>query len=82
MTQRDITCFKAYDLRGRLGSELDEDVAWRVGRAFALRPGTRRVVVGRDGRASSPALAAALMRGLVEGGVEVLDLRGAGAQQL
>ena len=75
MTARTITCFKAYDLRGRLGAELDEDVAWRVGRAFAARPGARRVVVGRDGRDSSPALAAALMRGLLEGGVELHELR-------
>ncbi|SDK62763.1 phosphomannomutase [Paracoccus chinensis] len=82
MTARTITCFKAYDLRGRLGEELDEDVAWRVGRAFAARPGTRRVIVGRDGRESSPALAAALMRGLVEGGVEVLDLGLAGTEEM
>ena len=82
MTARTITCFKAYDLRGRLGDELDEDVAWRVGRAFAARPGARRVVVGRDGRDSSPALAAALMRGLVEGGVEVLDLGVAGTEEM
>ena len=82
MTARTITCFKAYDLRGRLGDELDENVAWRVGRAFAMRPGTRRVVVGRDGRESSPALAAALTRGLVEGGVEVLDLGLAGTEEM
>lgn len=82
MTARTITCFKAYDLRGRLGDELDEDVAWRVGRAFAMRPGTQRVVVGRDGRESSPTLAAALTRGLVEGGVEVLDLGLAGTEEM
>ncbi|MDO5371371.1 phosphomannomutase [Paracoccus sp. (in: a-proteobacteria)] len=82
MTARTITCFKAYDLRGSLGDELDEDVAWRVGRAFALRPGVRRVVVGRDGRESSPVLAAALTRGLVEGGIEVLDLGLAGTEEM
>lgn len=82
MTARTITCFKAYDLRGRLGSELDDDVAWRVGRAFAARLGTARVVVGRDGRESSPALAAALIRGLTQGGVEVLDLGLAGTEEM
>ncbi|MBV0892487.1 phosphomannomutase [Paracoccus sp. Z118] len=82
MTRREITCFKAYDLRGKLGSELDEDVAWRVGRAFAARPETRRVVVGRDGRESSPALAAALIRGLTEGGADVLDLGLAGTEEM
>lgn len=85
MTQRDITCFKAYDLRGRLGSELDEDVAWRVGRAFAARPHdgpAARIVVGRDGRESSPTLAAALIHGLTEGGADVLDLGLAGTEEM
>lgn len=81
-TTREITCFKAYDLRGRLGIDLDEDVAWRVGRAFAAREGVRRVVVGRDGRDSSPALAAALIRGLTEGGADVLDLGLAGTEEM
>lgn len=82
MTHRTITAFKAYDIRARLGAELDEDIAWRIGRAFALRPDTRRVVVGRDGRDSSPRLAAALIRGLTEGGVEVLDLGQAGTEEM
>jgi len=69
-----LTCFKAYDIRGRLPDQLDEDVAWRIGRAFAdeLRPKT--VVVGRDIRLSSEALAGALTRGLTEGGADVFDI--------
>ena len=82
MTFREITCFKAYDLRGRLGEDLDEDIAWRIGRAVADRRGVRRVVVGRDGRESSPALADALISGLVEGGVEVLDIGLAGTEEM
>lgn len=79
---RPITCFKAYDVRGELGSELDADVAYRVGRAFAQGRGARRVVVGRDSRASSPELAAALMAGLTEGGADVLDLGLAGTEEV
>lgn len=82
MSQRAITCFKAYDIRGRLADELDEDIAWRLGRAFAQRADTTRVVVGRDGRASSPALAAALIRGLTEGGADVLDIGQAGTEEM
>jgi len=69
-----ITCFKAYDLRGRIPSELNEDVAYRVGRGYAqfLRP--RRVVVGRDIRLSSAGLADALCRGLTDSGVDVYDI--------
>jgi phosphomannomutase len=72
--RRAIGCFKAYDLRGRVPDELDEDIAWRVGRAFAAWRGARRVAIGRDVRASSDALAAALARGLNEGGADVADL--------
>lgn len=79
---RPITCFKAYDLRGRLGEELDEDVARRVGRGFAEATGARRVVVGRDCRLSSESLAGALAGGLAERGVEVLDLGLCGTEEV
>ena len=69
-----ITCFKAYDLRGRIPDELNDDVAYRVGRAYAefLSPG--KVVVGRDIRLSSEGLTDALCRGLTEGGADVFDI--------
>ncbi|TYO96305.1 phosphomannomutase [Geothermobacter ehrlichii] len=77
-----LTCFKAYDIRGRLPDELNEDLAWRIGRAYAawLRP--KRVVVGRDVRLSSEALAAALMRGLTEGGSDVVDIGLCGTEEV
>jgi len=43
-----ITCFKAYDLRGRIPTELNDDVAYRVGRGYAQFLNAKRVVVGRD----------------------------------
>ncbi|HOZ95243.1 MAG TPA: phosphomannomutase/phosphoglucomutase, partial [Ottowia sp.] len=69
--------FKAYDIRGTTPTTLNEAVAERLGLAFgqrALALGERVVAVGRDGRLSGPALAAALMRGLVAAGVEVIDI--------
>ena len=72
--KREITCFKAYDVRGELGKNLDADVAYRIGRAFAEARRARCVVVGRDSRESSPELAAALIDGLTDGGADVLDL--------
>jgi phosphomannomutase len=76
-----LTCFKAYDIRGRLGDELNEDIAHRIGRAFAEVMGAKRVVLGRDVRPTSEALAAAVARGLVEAGVEVLDLGLSGTEE-
>ena len=69
-----ITCFKAYDLRGRIPTELNDDVAYRVGRAYAEFLSPKRVVVGRDIRLSSEGLTDALCRGLTEGGADVFDI--------
>ena len=77
-----LTCFKSYDIRGRLGPELNEAVAALIGRAFAQTLGARRVVLGRDCRASSQALAAAVAIGLREAGAEVLDLGLCGTEEV
>ena len=77
-----LTCFKAYDIRGHLGEELNENIARRVGRAFVAALGAQKVVVGRDCRASSEALMAACVEGLVAGGAEVLDLGLCGTEEM
>lgn len=69
--------FKAYDIRGIVPSTLDEEVAEALGKAFgttALAQGETTVAVGRDGRLSGPALSAALIRGLVASGAQVIDV--------
>jgi len=73
MTQ-EITCFKAYDARGKVPDELNEDIAYRVGRAYAEFIQPAQVAVGRDARLSSDRLFDALSRGLMDSGVDVLDL--------
>jgi phosphomannomutase len=71
---RPIAGFKAYDLRGRIPDELNEEVAYRVGRGYAQFLSARRVVVGRDIRLSSASLTEALCRGLTDSGVDVDDI--------
>jgi phosphomannomutase len=69
--------FKAYDIRGVVGSTLDEALAEHLGRAFgteALAAGEKAVAVGRDGRVSGPMLVAALKRGLASTGIDVVDI--------
>jgi phosphomannomutase len=69
--------FKAYDIRGIVGTTIDENFAEHLGRAFgteALAAGDRAVAIGRDGRLSGPGLVAALTRGLTSTGVDVVDL--------
>ena len=75
--QVSASSFKAYDIRGVVGRDIDEAFAEHLGRAFgteALHLGERAVAVGRDGRLSGPKLAAALIRGLTSTGLDVVDV--------
>jgi phosphomannomutase len=69
-----ITCFKAYDLRGRIPTELNDNVAYRVARGYAQFLNPKRIVVGRDIRLSSGGLADAVCKGLTDSGVDVYDI--------
>jgi phosphomannomutase len=75
--QIDPGIFKTYDIRGVVPATLDGEAAHAIGRAFgalALHEAERTVAVGRDGRSSGPSLAAGLIRGLVESGIDVIDV--------
>ena len=69
-----ISCFKAYDVRGRLPDELNEDIAYLIGRGYAEFVKPKRVVIGRDIRLSSAQLRDAVARGLSDSGVDVYDI--------
>ena len=77
-----ITCFKAYDARGKVPTELNEEIAYRIGRAYAEFIKPKSVAVGRDVRLSSEALFSALCEGLTDSGVDVLDLGLCGTEQV
>lgn len=77
-----LTCFKAYDIRGKLGEELNEDIAWRIGRAYAQCLGPKQVVVGGDVRLTSESLKMALAEGLMDGGCDVLDIGLSGTEEI
>lgn len=68
------TLFKAYDIRGLVPQEMDEDVAYRIGRALVAFLDVDTVAVGRDMRISGPKLQAALMRGITDQGANVVDI--------
>ncbi|MFK5926910.1 MAG: phosphomannomutase [Desulfuromusa sp.] len=77
-----IDCFKAYDIRGRLPDQLNEDIAWRIGRAYAQLLQPQQVVIGHDVRISSQALSDALAKGLTDGGTDVLDIGLCGTEEI
>lgn len=78
----ELTCFKAYDIRGRVPDQLNEDVAYRVGRAFADYLGARRVIVGHDIRLTSESLSDALIDGITDAGADVLHIGQCGTEEV
>jgi len=78
----DPRVFKAYDVRGIHGSDLDEDGAYRVGRAYVEQFEPRTIAVGRDMRVSSESMAAAVRDGAADGGADVLDIGLVGTEML
>lgn len=75
-------CFKAYDIRGKVPDELHPQLAYDIGRAFAAVYGVKRVAIGRDIRLTSAELAKALASGLLDLGVDVLDLGLCGTEEM
>ena len=80
MTQ--LTCFKAYDIRGKLGTELNVEIAYKIGRAYGQIYQPKTVVVGCDIRLSSEDLKQATIKGLNDAGVDVLDLGMTGTEEV
>lgn len=77
-----LTCFKAYDIRGKLGTELNEEIAYKIGRAYGQIYQPKTVVIGCDIRLSSEGLKQATIRGLNDAGVNVLDLGMTGTEEV
>lgn len=77
-----LDAFKSYDIRGRVPDELDENLAYKIGQAYAAEFSPRQVAVGYDIRLESPGLADALRKGLLASGVNVLDIGLCGTEEI
>ncbi len=77
-----LTCFKAYDIRGQLGTELNEDIAYRIGRACGEYLKPKCMAVGGDVRLTSESLKQALANGLMDAGVDVIDIGMSGTEEI
>ena len=78
----DPKVFKAYDVRGLYGAELDEEGSYAIGRAYVEHFEPRAIAVGRDMRVSAPSMAAAVMEGAADGGADVVDLGMVGTEMV
>lgn len=77
-----INCFKPYDIRGRIPDQLNEDIAYRVGRAYAAWLKPKNVVVGYDIRLTSESLCESLSKGLMDSGVDVINIGQCGTEEI
>ncbi len=80
--KKELSCFKAYDIRGRVPDELNADIAYAIGRAYAQVVGPESVVVGHDIRLSSEEIKAAVSKGLMDAGVDVYDIGLCGTEEI
>lgn len=78
----ELTCFKAYDIRGELGVNIDVGIAYRIGRAVAQHFNSKSVVVGRDARETSLKFAGAVSHGIIDAGADVLDIGLSGTEEM
>ena len=78
----ELTCFKAYDIRGRVPDQLNEDIAYRIGRAYCTYLKPKTVVVGFDIRLTSLQLSNALIDGLTDGGADVINIGQCGTEEV
>lgn len=77
-----LSCFKAYDIRGKLGEQINEDIAYRIGRAYGQLLKPNSVVVGGDVRLTSSSLKQALANGLRDAGTDIIDLGMTGTEEV
>ena len=77
-----LSCFKAYDIRGKVPEELDKDLAYKIGQAYAAIFKPKSIAVGHDIRLSGPALTAALADGLMDAGVNIIHLGMCGTEEI
>jgi len=78
----ELTCFKAYDIRGEIGITIDEGVAYRIGRAVAQHFNSKSILIGFDARQTSPSFAAAVSKGVRDTGSDVIEIGLAGTEEM
>ena len=78
----ELTCFKAYDVRGEIGVNIDENIAYRIGRATTQHLNAKSVVIGFDARETSPAFSAAASQGARDAGADVINIGMAGTEEM
>ena len=78
----ELTCFKAYDVRGEIGVNINEDIIYRIARAVAQHLGAKSVVIGFDARETSPSFAAAASQGVRDAGSDVINIGMAGSEEM
>src|SRR4030066_2158943 len=77
-----LSSFKAYDIRGKVPSELNTDLAYKIGKTYPVLINAQKIVIGHDIRKSSEEISSALAKGLTESGVDVIDIGLCGTEMI
>ena len=78
----DLSCFKAYDIRGEIGMNINEDIDYRIGRAVVQHFNAKSVVIGFDARETSPVFAASVSKGVCDAGADAINIGMAGTEEM
>ena len=82
MSNKGTVCFKAYDIRGRVGIEFNNDIAFKIGYAVAKSLKTRKIIIGYDARESSPSLSSAAQNGVRAAGSDIINIGLSGTEEM
>ncbi|CAO4846095.1 MAG: Phosphomannomutase/phosphoglucomutase [Holosporales bacterium] len=77
-----LPCFKAYDIRGKIPTELNTDLVYKIAKAYVAVFSPRKIIIGRDGRLESPSIAEAFCNGVLDSGVDVIDIGLCGTEEV
>ncbi len=77
-----ISCFQAYDVRGEIGKNINPEICYRIGRAFAQHLSAKKIVLGYDARETSPEFSTAVSKGIRDAGADVLCIGLAGTEEM
>jgi len=80
--QKELTCFKAYDIRGEININIDEAIAYRIGRSVAQHFNAKSIVVAFDARETSPAFSKAVGLGIMDAGSDLIDIGLSGTEEM
>ena len=81
-SDKELSCFKAYDIRGKANIDIDEDIVYRIGRALTQHFEAKSVIIGYDARETSPTFSSAIAKGIQDSGANAINIGLSGTEEM